>query len=155
MDSAPTIVFALEKFATVFDDALPMLEQHYEELTFYKSLKLNPDRERYEMVDAGGLLRIYTARDCGSLIGYGAFIVSRSVHYRDSIHANEDAFYLSPSHRGRTVGMRFLKWCDEQLIAEGVQIITHHVKLAHPTLGMLLEKIGYDKQEWIYSKKVF
>jgi hypothetical protein len=50
------------------------------------------------------------------------------MHYKQCLTATEDIIFVDPSKRG--YGMFFISWCDEQLKALGVTIVTHHIKVA-------------------------
>lgn len=97
---------------------------------------------------------MYTAREVdGSLIGYCVYFVKHAPHYAASIQAAQDVLYVARSHRGGT-GYRFIAWCDEQLAAEGVQVVYQHAKVAHPALGRILERQGYEAVDVIYAKRL-
>ena len=66
----------------------------------------------------------------------------------------QDILFLLPEFRGSTVGFRLVKFCDEQLRAEGVQVVYQHVKNAHPMLGAVLSRVGYEPVETIYAKRL-
>jgi hypothetical protein len=51
------------------------------------------------------------------------------------------------------MGGRFIKWCDEQLRAEGVAVVYHHIKAAH-NFGPMLERFGYELVDLIYSRRL-
>lgn len=93
-----------------------------------------------------------TFRFGATLVGYALYIVNSNPHYASSIQAVQDVIYLDPAVRGGT-GYKFIKWCDEQLAAEGVQASYHHVKAAH-NFGKLLERQGYELVDLIYAKRL-
>lgn len=146
--------FERERLVDMYDEAIPLLQSHYEEIAFYRDIPLSPNRAIYEASDRSGNLRVYTVRDAGTLIGYGVFAIALAPHYTTSLQASEDVLYLRQDARGKTIGYRFLAWCDEQLRAEGVQVVSHHVKKHHPALGKLLVNLGYDEQETIYTRRL-
>lgn len=149
----PLIAFAREELTDdLWIEALPLLGAHWREIATFPDVPLAPDMVAYAAASFGGMLRVYTARDEGHLVGYGLFFVRFALHYRESLQAVQDVFYLAPEARGGT-GYRFLTWCDEQLIREGVSIIHHHVKVAHDWTP-LLERLGYVRSDLIMSRKV-
>lgn len=148
----PMITFVREKASDVFDEALPLLRAHWEEIAHYKDIPLDPDREQYRLFDEAGMLRTYTARtDKWELVGYAVFFVRPNAHYKSSLQAVQDIIFISKDHRGGT-GAKFILWCDEQLRAEGVQVVYHHVKAAH-NFGPLLERFGYKLVDLIYARR--
>ncbi len=149
-----SVVFARETLTdALWAEALPLLQKHWREVAHFQDIPLDPDRERYDAIDRSGLQRFYTARASGGLlIGYASFVVAANLHYQTSVQAVQDVVYIHPDFRGGT-GYRFIAWCDEQLKAEGVQAVYHHVKAAH-NFGPLLERQGYDLVDLIYAKRL-
>ncbi len=152
--ASTALVLAREEFVTCFEEALPLLQKHWQEITAFHDIPLNPNVDRYIEFDDNGQLRIYTARIDGALVGYAVFFLAFNTHYRDSLQAVQDIVYVDPDKRQSTVGLRLLRFADAMLREEGVQLISHHVKLAHPALGVILERMGYVPIETIYAKRM-
>lgn len=142
--------FARERVRDLWAEAAPLLAAHYAEIAHYPDIPLDPDRLFYEMAEATGLLRCYTARSAGELVGYADFIVRASPKYRSSRQANQDVIYLSPGYRGGH-GLRFIRWCRAELAAEGVQVLYQQVKAAHNRFGKVLEHEGYELVDLVYA----
>lgn len=152
-----SVVMQREAFADVIDEALPLLQRHWREVSHYIDIPLDIDRLGYTRLDAAGLLRIYTVRAGlgGKLIGYAAYVVGKNGHYQGSgLQAKQDVIYVEPDVRGAFVGSKLVKFADEMLRAEGVQVVYQHVKLAHRALGRILERAGYEKIEMIYGRRL-
>lgn len=145
--------FAREGGLFVIDEIKPLLEAHWLEIAHYQDIPVKCDYGSYLKLEANGLLRIYTVRN-SNLIGYAIFVVAKSLHYNDSLQARQDVLYLAPEFRRGRIGIRFIDWCDEQLKAEGVQVVYHHVKDAAPALGILLARRGYTLVDHIYAKRL-
>ena len=144
--------FKQEKAQECFDEALPLLKEHWEEIAHFKDIPLEPDYEFYAAAENAGILRTYTARnEEGILVGYAVYVVRNNIHYKSSIQALQDILFISKSYRG--MGGRFILWCDEQLKADGVQAVYHHVKTAH-NFGRLLERLGYNLVDLIYCRRL-
>lgn len=143
-----------ETFAEVINDARPLLCEHWLEIAHYQDIPLAVNEDNYRRIDAAGLLRIYTARRGGILVGYACFLVDMNSHYMTSKQAKQDVVYVEQSSRGAFVGIRLLKFADAALKAEGVQVVYHHVKLSHPALGALLKHQGYEPIETIYGRRL-
>jgi GNAT superfamily N-acetyltransferase len=159
------VTYQREPCAAIWDEVAPLLERHWHEVAHYQDIPLAVDRAAYERADAGGFLRCFTARlpalpqlvgdpRPGALIGYAAYLVGPNWHYRMSLQAKQDVVFLAPEHRRGRVALRLLALADEQLKAEGIQAVYHHVKLAHPRLGRLLEHLGYEAVETIWAKRL-
>jgi len=98
---------------------------------------------------------VFTARDDEKLMGYNVFFVANNAHYKDSLQATQDILYLAPEYRGKMTGVRFIRWCDNELEDLGVEVVYQHVK-ARPELnfGPMLERIGYELVDLIYTKRL-
>jgi hypothetical protein len=133
-------------------ELMPLLAAHWYEIAHYPDIPLDVDVNAYEMAEHAGMLRLYTVRDDGRLMGYAVFFVRPNMHYQGSIQASQDVLYLDPAIRGGT-GYRFIRWCDEQLRAHGVQAVYQHVKAKH-NFGPILERQGYELVDLIYAKRL-
>lgn len=136
----------------LFEEMTPFFEAHYKEIAHFQDIPLDPDFPQYLLVEAAGLLRIYTARDENNLLlGYAWYFVRPNFHYRTSKQAYQDILFVSPEKRG--FGEKFIVWCDVQLKAEGVQVVCHHVKEKH-NFGPLLERLGYELTDLLWQKRL-
>lgn len=144
--------YAVESFAEVIDDIRPLLSRHWTELAAYSDIPLDPDFEFYRKANAADVLRIYTARKNGALIGYVLMTVLRShPHYSGQPWSVSDIVLVVPEHRNFGVGNALFAFLERDLEGFVVQI---HSKAAHPELGMLLKTRGYDPIEITYSKRL-
>lgn len=141
--------FARELISDVWDEVQGLLERHWREIAHYQDIALKPDKAFYTSTAA---LRCFTARE-DRLVGYACFIVARNKHYMDSLQAMQDVLFIAPEYRQGLTGYRFIKWCDEQLRDEGVQVVCHHTKSAH-NFGALLRRQGYEEVERLYAKRL-
>lgn len=134
----------------------PLLERHYKEISAFQDIPLKPDFEKYLLMEQGGSIRCFVARDDKDgmkLVGYAVFFVHKNMHYSGSLQANQDVLYLEKSSRGAGIGQEFIKWCDEALACLGCEVVYHHVKTKF-NFGPMLEKLGYKHIENIYARDV-
>lgn len=169
------ITLAREPFAAVYDEAAPLLLKHYREIASYQDIPLEVDRAFYDAADAAGMLRIFTARvtpreaieqvqgrditiqigRAGSvLIGYACFIVRKSPHYASSLQAVNDVVYVDPTYRRGRSGIALLRFAENALRDEGIEIISYHCKTKHPALSTILYRMGYDANEVMMMKRL-
>ena len=135
----------------LIEDFKPLIKLHYDEISFYKDeIKLNPNFDSYIRLYQKNILKVYTAREGGELIGYAIFFISPNMHYQDSLQANQDILYIRPDARG--FGTEFIRWCDEQLKELNVQLVLHHVKDAHNFGPKILEPLGYKLLDTVYGR---
>jgi hypothetical protein len=156
--------FARETVEQVQDEIKALMVLHWTEVGHYRDLPLDPDFERYALVEKAGLLRIYTARaqflEKDSLRGYVIYIVGPGIHYRQTLFAVQSTLYLHPAYRAGLQGARFIRWTETQLEEQdGIQVIHHHVKAKHDprraaAFMRMLERRGYELQDYVLSRKV-
>ena len=133
--------FALEPLTeSLCDEMLPLLMEHWREVAQFPDIPLAPAFAAYlERQDAGNL-RVYTVRT-DRLMGYAVFFAQPNPHYVTSPQAASEVVFIHPTVRAFTA-LRFLKWCDDQLAAEGCDLVYHRVKFSH-NWSKILERIGY------------
>lgn len=147
------ILYQAEPLEPLWPEVYPLLVEHWQEIAQFPDITLAPDVPLYKALDEAGMLRIYTARAAGKLIGYVAFIVRTHMHYRDSLQAQQDVLFLQAEHRRGLTGIRLLRFAEADLQQLGVQVVYQHVKTAHD-FGPILERLGYGLVEKIYSKRL-
>lgn len=147
------VTFRTETLSQAKADGEPLLRRHWQEIAHYLDIPYAPQWDKYEMLEANGKLRIFTARIDEQLVGYCVFLVDRNIHYGSSLEANEDVLFLVPEQRKGRIGIRLIKFADELLKSEGVQLVKRHIKFAHDHLP-LLECMGYEKIDMIVGKRL-
>lgn len=154
-DSMTTITMAMQRepLGDCQEALVPLLHEHYKEISHYPDIPLDPDWEAYARAERADALRVYTLRDFGALRGYASFFVNHSMHYRGSRQAVQDVIYLVPELRHLRIGWEFINWIDGQLRDEGVQVCYHHVKLAH-NYGPTLKALGYEAIESVWGRRL-
>jgi L-amino acid N-acyltransferase YncA len=142
-----------EPIRALWAEMWPLLCAHWREIATWQDIQLDPDMDAYEAMAEAGMLRVFTARDEGRLIGYAAYVVRTHLHYMGSKQAVQDVIYLSPKHRRGRLGIRLMQHADAALAEDGVQVVYHHVKLAHD-FGPVLERMGYTLVEKVYARRL-
>lgn len=145
------IAYAKEKIP--WDEIGPLLKEHYEEISSHHDIALKPDIDKYNLLEEGGLIVCFTARKESILIGYAIYIVSKNLHYSDSMQALQDVLFIRATERKGGVGAGLIKHADKELKKLGVQVVYQHVKVAHD-FGPLLERLGYTFVERVFSKRL-
>lgn len=146
------ILFAVEPLHQVKEEITPLLEKHWEELEWIKTHKVNPDWEKYELMDKLSLLVIMTAREEGKLIGYNVFLVHPSMHYKNLKVANQDLIYIAPERRG--FGTYFIHWSENILKELGVDRVFYYTKAVKDFGEKILLPQGYALVDQVYGKEI-
>lgn len=145
--------FARENLASIRASKVEiLLVRHHSEIAHWKDIPVAVDWAAYGLMEANGILRIFTARIGGELVGYVGFIVYRNPKYRTSLQALQDVLFVVPECRGSRVGYGLVAYADTMLAAEGVQAAFQCSKVAHP-IDALLERQGYSLIERVWAKR--
>jgi hypothetical protein len=148
------VTYKQEILHTVQEEIKPLLEKHWQEIALnQEKIKLNPDWEAYATLEDIGALRIFTAREGDILAGYFVTVVHRSLHYKDHLFANNDVIYLLPEHRVGMTGPNLIRFAEKCLKEDGVSLLAVNTK-CHKPFDRLLEWLGYNKIESVYSKYI-
>lgn len=128
--------FAREPLTAILESGLePLLRAHWSEVAHDKDvIVLNPDWAEYFDQERAGRFVAFSLRDDGDLVGYTAFFIVRSLHYRDHVFAMNDVIYLRPETRG-VEGLRMVLRAEAELRKAFVTKVFYHVK-ADALLGM-------------------
>jgi len=146
------ITYQKETYNQVIDEIKPLLQEHWEELAAFPDVPLDPNYDFYQVASNRGMIRIYTARNDGELIGYAIYVINLSnPHYMSMKTASSDIVLVRKPYRNARVGMGLYDFIEKDL--EGFVIATHD-KIAHPELGALMRGRGYDPQTTIWVKRL-
>lgn len=147
-------IFAKEPIDRLWSELWPLLDKHYSEVAHYRDIPLAPDKAGYLAAWSAGFLRCFTVRKGGQLLGYCAFFVKTNAHYVSSLQAVQDVLFLDPTIRGGRVALRFIRWTEQQLRAEGVQVVYQHLKVATPRTVAFFGAMGYEPIDTLMAKRL-
>jgi hypothetical protein len=144
--------FSRELLCEVVEEVQPLLEAHYRELTLNQDVvKLDPQWEKYAALEATGAFVVYTAREGERLCGYSAYFVTQHMHYAALKVAQNDVFYVTEDKRKGMVPIRFLRYCEAQLKADGAHKIVYHCKPQNQFANILI-RMGFSGEEAMVGK---
>ena len=146
------LTFQQETVEEVIDDIKPLVEQHHQESSFISDLPLDPNFDNYFRLEENKVLRVYTARKSGQLVGYAIYIVMNSTYHRTILEATQSLIFIPKEHRG--FGSSFLKWITEELEAEGVDLVYAHISLSSRTPSALMLRHGFELSDLVYMKRI-
>lgn len=148
------ITYQEENADNIGQDWIDLFIKHYEEIAWRKDkIKLNPDLDKYKIICDRGLMKVYTAREDGTLIGYAVWLVAPNLHYKDSIKAMNDILYVDPAKRGGKTGLSLIKFSEMKLKDLGVHSIGLHIKKSFDW-GNVAERMGFECTESNYEKYI-
>ncbi len=136
------------------DSFTELLHSHKKEVAPYQELVLNPDWDYYERLEDEDMFVIFTAKNGDNLVGYVAYFISNSLHYKDSTFATMDIIYLSPEERGTGTAKSLVAFAEDYLINDyKVNMIDMRMKVFAP-FEELAKSMDYDKMEYLYTKYI-
>jgi len=147
----------LVTFATEdWNDVVHELEQHWphhwaEVATHKDKVALEPSYHEYARLNETGQLHVTVARSEGECIGYLVAIVRPHLHYRNSLSAFFDLYYVTPPHRLWMTGVRLFSEAEKALKARGVQRMFTGTKLSKDA-GRIFERSGWQEAERLFVK---
>lgn len=145
--------FQIEDYMVVEPELQAIYPEHYEELTVSKNFPLDPDYERYRKMSQMGILKLYTCRDDGVLIGYVVMVVGPGLHYKTCMVAHEDLYYLKKDYRKGRLGIKMFQYVEEELKKIGIDRVVMGTKV-YSDNSRLFEYLGYRFYEKLYTKEL-
>lgn len=146
------ITYAVEDWFSVKDEMSHLWPDHWQEVAVNKdAIKLDPDFDTYATFANNGMLHIVVARRAGEIVGYHFSVVRPHLHYRQSLSAFTDIYYIAPKHRTGRTPMRLFQFVEQTLKARGVQKMFTGTKLSLDA-GPLFEHMAWTETERLYVK---
>ena len=146
------ITYQTEKIIDIKDEIDPLIKLHWEEIALNKDkILLDPDWDKYFDLCDSDLLKTFTARLDGELIGYFVVMVYPHLHYKNNLFAVNDVIYLKEEFRNTSTGYKLISFAENSLKNAGVDVLVLNTKV-HKPFDNLCEKAGYKLTERIYSK---
>ena len=148
------MIYQEESYFDVKDDIKPLLEKHWDKAALYKDkIKIDPDWNAYKIAYTHGILKIYTARKDGDLVGYIIVSVVPNMHSKSHIMASCDLIFVIPEARKGMTGYKLIKYAEIKLKELGVSVFNINTKVDAP-FDSLMERMSYNLEERAYSKYI-
>lgn len=148
------VTFAVERWGTFYPDAQALFPLHWREVALtQEAVPLDMDVERYAALDTAGILHIVTGRDAGRLVAYHTALLMGHLHYKSTLHALVDLYYIHPLWRRGATALRLFGVAHRALKARGVVKVMSGSKLhSGLDMGRLFTFMGYELAEHQYTK---
>jgi GNAT superfamily N-acetyltransferase len=146
-------VFSVERFQDVYAELLPLLHEHYDEISLHKHMgyDLKPNVAMYEHAQNADQLMMMIGRLEGRIVAYFVAFVRPSIHYQGCPEAVGDIFYVERSMRGAMHGLQLFDAVENELKRRGVKCFMAGEKLAFPATA-LFERRGFEPIERKWCK---
>lgn len=146
------ITFHIEHAQECLLELQRLFPEHYRELALDQDkVPLQPQWNVYLERDARGELLLVTAREAGELVGYFVGFIAPGLHYASCLTCTMDIFYIEPSHRNGSMGLRLFRFVEAELKRRGVQRWFVGSKV-HADASALFERLKFRRVEIYYSK---
>lgn len=146
------MTFQVEDWHSCKDEMSVLWPLHWEEVANDKDkIKLDVWFEAYD--DMSDQLHIVTARVDGKIVGYHWSIVRPHLHYKKSLTAYTDIYFLLPEFRRGMNGVNLFKFVEESLKAIGVQKMYTASKIKLD-MSKIFERLGWLEAERVYTKYI-
>lgn len=152
------VAFGWERFFQIAHELPSLFVQHWKELALNQDvIPLDPDWDKYYALDVAGILRILTVRvPSGQLVGYVFLMAGPHLHYRSTLWAHVDMFWMDPVYRQGWTGVRLFKTLIKDAKVMGVVNLTLATKLhfMDDRVSKLLRRLGFMPIETIHAMRL-
>jgi hypothetical protein len=147
------ITFSIEPFSSVYGELLPLLEQHYGEISTHKNhgVPLEPIVEAYRAREIDGTLMMVIGREAGQIAAYFVCFIAPGLHYRSCLTCSPDIFYVDPARRNGIAGIRMFRFVEKELKRRGVKRWAVGSKVQHDA-SALFKFLDFEPVETTYEK---
>lgn len=147
------ITYQEDNIATVLERHDILLAHFYEVEKDEIHMEVDIDYDTYYTLEDSGVLKTFTVKDDGVLIGYYTVVLYPNLHYKGRLYGVADMMYLIEGYRGRGIGSKFIYFVNAHLENRGVEKTVINSKPGSP-LDKLLVKEGYNHIENMYDKYI-
>jgi len=146
------INYTQEFLSDVKDEVVFLIQDHFNEVYPVREVfELDMDWDLYGQLENLGLLKIFTARDDGRLVGYLWVILSPNLHSRGSMLACDDGLYVAKSYRGQAVAKDLVRFTERCLKEDGIKVF-HIVGTTEKPIDSFVKRMGYTEIETKFQK---
>lgn len=150
-ESTVKLALNVEKILDVWPELSSIAQDHADEVE-KMPIPLDPDVEKYDLLEKVGMFYLYVLRDEGAIVGYFSVVVQPSLHYRNKIQAYFDAVYLKPGYRNKAT-VKIIKAVEDSLLCKGASYFAFSMKADRPA-RRLMRILGYEHTEDVFLKVV-
>lgn len=147
------ITFMVERFSDVYGELLPLLHEHYGEISTHKDhdVPLEPIVEQYRAREADGSLLMVIGREEGAIVAYLVAFIAPGLHYRSCLTCSPDIFFVREDKRTGMAGVRMLRFVEKELRRRGVRRWAMGSKVQHDA-SALFRYLDFEPVETTYEK---
>ena len=147
------ITFSIEPFSEVYGELLPLLHEHYGEISTHKDhgVPLEPIVSAYSAREADGSLLMAIGRERGDIIAYFVCFIAPGLHYASCLTCSPDIFFVKLDRRTGSTGIRMFRFVEDELKRRGVKRWAVGSKVEHDA-SALFRYLDFKPVETMYEK---
>lgn len=146
IDYTQEFLFAIEP------DIEALAKQHYVEINHNPMLSVPKfDKEVFRNLERMDMLRIFTARESGELVGYLVVVISPDFNIQGNQIPEEVGFYVHKSYREKGVGNSLLNFSEQCLKDDGHKTLVMSSTNKNP-VDDFYKSMGYKEITRKYEK---
>ena len=135
----------------MWDEGVTLAHAAQLEVGAFPPEAFDPQKAPFLEMESRGLLRVYTMRLDGRLIGFCMLACAASPWYPSILVPTTFVNYVVPEHRGR-LSVRFIRWVDEALRDDGAYGVGRQVR-PECDYSRTLSRLGYAESERSYFRR--
>lgn len=148
------LTYQIENWFDCKEEIKLLIPGHWEEVAMYKDeIELDFWFEKYDEMALAGQLHIITVKDDNKIVGYYWAKVMPHLHYKNSLTAYTDMYYLHPKYRKGFNGVNLFKFYEESMKKLGVQRIITSCKTSLD-MSKVFDRLKWDRAEIVYTKLI-
>jgi hypothetical protein len=134
------------------EEMKPLFVEHWREIGVdHDVCPMDMDYDMYQKYHEIGYLKITTVRSVEKMVGYCMALVCTHLHYRRTLFALGDLYYLDPEYRTGAAGVRMFVEHEKNMRALGVTKMTT-ISKRHHDRSVMFEQLGWSAQETVFTK---
>lgn len=148
----PGLTIQAESLYEIANELPPLFVRYGQEFKKVEGVISDPDWSQLFRMTAAGTLKVTTARDKGTLIGFAFSVVGPHLMYKNTCHGITIAVWLDKAYRFGWFPLKFLRRNLELLKEYGVKRAAIARDAMTPRLGVVYERLGYRVDEVSYAR---
>ena len=149
---APSVSISVVSAASIYDEILPLMKSHFNEISHHSDFKFDVDKEMYSKLEAAGHLVAFIVRHGAEAVGYSCYVINKHPHAL-VLQAYQDAIYLRPDYRCLGIGHDLIEFADSHFKNIGVGIVMSAVSTKFDFSKTLIG-LNYQLVDKLYARRL-
>ncbi len=143
---------SLVSFESHFDQMLPLMQSHFNEISYHTDYEFAPNKSLYIEAEKQGKMKLFVVKSGDSLIGYSTYFINKHNHVA-ILQAHQDSIYLKPDYRRHGIGKVLMQFAENIFRSLGVSVVFVSVSDKYDYSDMLIP-MGYKSVEKVYARSL-